>query len=112
MPGRAARTPAPARVAAEAGGEGPSPRHERGGTPEPRPSVPETRIPARLRAMPRRRNLKDHSVERLREQLAEDGWRPYRAQQIAQWLYARGEESPSRCRSILIDTPSTSSAPT
>jgi 23S rRNA (adenine2503-C2)-methyltransferase len=37
-------------------------------------------------------NLKDHSIESLRERLAEDGLRPYRAEQIAAWLYRRGVE--------------------
>jgi 23S rRNA (adenine2503-C2)-methyltransferase len=43
-----------------------------------------------------RPNVKDRSVERLREHLAADGWRPYRAEQIAQWLYARGVDAPSQ----------------
>lgn len=37
--------------------------------------------------------LKDYSPEALRERLAAQGWRPYRAEQIAGWLYARGAES-------------------
>jgi len=37
--------------------------------------------------------LKDYSVEALRERLGSEGWRPYRAEQIAHWLYARGVES-------------------
>ncbi|NRA06642.1 MAG: 23S rRNA (adenine(2503)-C(2))-methyltransferase RlmN [Myxococcales bacterium] len=37
--------------------------------------------------------LKDYSVEALRERLGAEGWRPYRAEQIAHWLYARGAES-------------------
>jgi 23S rRNA (adenine2503-C2)-methyltransferase len=37
-------------------------------------------------------NLKDHSIESLRERLAEDGLRPFRAEQIAGWLYRRGVE--------------------
>ncbi len=37
--------------------------------------------------------LKDYSPEALRERLGAEGWRPYRAEQIAHWLYARGAES-------------------
>jgi 23S rRNA (adenine2503-C2)-methyltransferase len=37
-----------------------------------------------------RPNLKNHSVESLREQFARDGHAPYRADQIAGWLYGRG----------------------
>jgi len=37
--------------------------------------------------------LKDYSPEALRERLGAEGWRPYRAEQIAGWLYARGAES-------------------
>jgi 23S rRNA (adenine2503-C2)-methyltransferase len=39
-------------------------------------------------------NLKDYSVESLRERLARDGMRPFRAEQIAGWLYQRGVEDP------------------
>src|SRR5262249_19247609 len=41
-------------------------------------------------------HIKDHSIERLRERLAEAGERPYRAEQIAAWLYRRGVEDPER----------------
>ena len=41
-------------------------------------------------------HIKDHSIERLREQLAEAGERPYRADQIAAWLYRRGIEDPEQ----------------
>jgi len=37
-----------------------------------------------------RPNLKDHSIDRLRELLAAEGHAPYRADQIAGWLYQRG----------------------
>jgi len=37
--------------------------------------------------------LKSYSPQALRERLGADGWRPYRAEQIAQWIYARGAES-------------------
>jgi 23S rRNA (adenine2503-C2)-methyltransferase len=37
-------------------------------------------------------HLKDHSIESLRERFAEDGLRPYRAEQVAAWLYRRGVE--------------------
>jgi 23S rRNA (adenine2503-C2)-methyltransferase len=39
-----------------------------------------------------RPNLKDFSPERLREQLATAGLRPFRADQIVAWLYRRGVE--------------------
>ena len=41
-------------------------------------------------------HIKDHSIERLRERLAEAGERPYRADQIAAWLYRRGVEDPEQ----------------
>ncbi len=41
-------------------------------------------------------HVKDHSIESLRERLAEAGERPYRAEQIAAWLYRRGVEDPER----------------
>ena len=43
-------------------------------------------------AVTSRPNLKDFSPERLREQLAIAGLRPFRADQIAAWLYRRGVE--------------------
>jgi 23S rRNA (adenine2503-C2)-methyltransferase len=39
-------------------------------------------------------NLKDLSPGRLRERLASEGLPPFRADQIAAWLYARGVEDP------------------
>src|SRR4030095_1279012 len=41
-------------------------------------------------------HIKDHSIEHLRERLAEAGERPYRADQIAAWLYRRGVEDPEQ----------------
>jgi 23S rRNA (adenine2503-C2)-methyltransferase len=41
-------------------------------------------------------NLKDHSIESLRERLAADGMRGFRAEQIAGWLYRRGVEDPEQ----------------
>ena len=41
-------------------------------------------------------HIKDHSVEALRERFAAEGVRPYRADQLAAWLYARGVEDPDR----------------
>jgi len=42
-----------------------------------------------------RPNLKDHSIEALRSRLARDGLEPYRAEQIAGWLYRRGVDDPA-----------------
>ena len=44
--------------------------------------------------MGNRPNLKDHSIEALRERFARDGFEPYRAEQIASWLYRRGVDDP------------------
>jgi 23S rRNA (adenine2503-C2)-methyltransferase len=40
--------------------------------------------------MQQRSNLKNHSLDRLRELLAAEGHAPYRADQIVGWLYRRG----------------------
>jgi len=40
--------------------------------------------------MTARANLKDHSIESLRERFAGCGIAPYRAEQVAGWLYQRG----------------------
>ena len=40
--------------------------------------------------MSARPSLKDHSIERLRERFGQEGIPPYRAEQIAGWLYRRG----------------------
>lgn len=47
---------------------------------------------ARLRGVDARENLKDHSPQALRERFAAQGIAPYRADQLAAWLYARGVE--------------------
>ncbi len=39
--------------------------------------------------------LKDHAVASLRERFAASGLEPYRADQVAAWVYARGVEDPS-----------------
>jgi 23S rRNA (adenine2503-C2)-methyltransferase len=41
-----------------------------------------------------RENLKNHSVEALRERFAGAGLPPWRAEQVAAWLYGRGVEDP------------------
>lgn len=43
-----------------------------------------------------RPNLKNYSVESLRERFVRDGHAPYRADQIAGWLYGRGEDDLAR----------------
>jgi len=45
-------------------------------------------------------HLKDYSVESLRERLAREGMRPFRAEQIAGWLYQRGVEDPGAMTDI------------
>jgi len=42
-----------------------------------------------------RPNLKDYSVETLRERFAREGFEPYRAEQVAGWLYRRGVDDPA-----------------
>jgi 23S rRNA (adenine2503-C2)-methyltransferase len=46
------------------------------------------------------KNLKDYSIEALRGRLARDGIEPYRAEQIAGWLYRRGVEEPERMTNL------------
>ena len=41
-------------------------------------------------------HIKDHAIAGLRARLAELGERPYRAEQIAAWLYRRGVEDPDQ----------------
>jgi 23S rRNA (adenine2503-C2)-methyltransferase len=53
-----------------------------------------------MRARPQ---LKDHSLDRLRERLAEDGLARYRAEQIAGWLYQRGVEDPAQMTDLSLD---------
>jgi 23S rRNA (adenine2503-C2)-methyltransferase len=45
--------------------------------------------------MPNRLNLKDYSLERLRELFAAQGMAPYRADQVLGWLYRKGVEDPA-----------------
>ena len=42
-----------------------------------------------------RPNLKDHSIESLRARLPREGLEPWRADQIAGWLYQRGVDDPA-----------------
>ena len=44
--------------------------------------------------MNERLNLKNYSIDSLRERLPRWGLEPYRAEQIAAWLYQRGVENP------------------
>ncbi len=50
-----------------------------------------------------RPNLKDHSVERLRERFAADGIAPFHAEQVAAWLYRRGVEDPAAMTDLPLD---------
>ena len=43
---------------------------------------------------PARPNLKDFSTPALRARFAHEGIKPFRAEQVAQWLYVRGVEDP------------------
>jgi 23S rRNA (adenine2503-C2)-methyltransferase len=45
--------------------------------------------------MPDQINLKNHSIERLRELFAAQGYPAYRADQVAGWIYQRGVEDPA-----------------
>ncbi|MDJ0868558.1 MAG: 23S rRNA (adenine(2503)-C(2))-methyltransferase RlmN [Myxococcota bacterium] len=47
--------------------------------------------------------LKGHTIEGLREAFAAEGIRPYRAEQLAAWLYARGVEDPERMTDLPAD---------
>ncbi len=53
-----------------------------------------------MRARPQ---LKDHSLDRLRERLAQDGLAHYRAEQIAGWLYQRGVEDPAQMTDLSLE---------
>jgi 23S rRNA (adenine2503-C2)-methyltransferase len=46
--------------------------------------------------MDRRPSLKDHSPDRLRALFRERGWPAYRADQVCEWIYRRGETDPAR----------------
>jgi 23S rRNA (adenine2503-C2)-methyltransferase len=50
-----------------------------------------------------RKNLKDYPLDVLRERLVEDGLRPFRAEQIAAWLYPRGIEDPAEMTDLSHD---------
>jgi len=43
-----------------------------------------------------RPSLQDHSIESLRTRFAESGIEPWRAEQVAGWLYGRGIDDPSQ----------------
>jgi 23S rRNA (adenine2503-C2)-methyltransferase len=45
--------------------------------------------------MPDQINVKNHSIEKLRELFAAQGYPAYRADQVAGWLYQRGVEDPA-----------------
>jgi 23S rRNA (adenine2503-C2)-methyltransferase len=53
--------------------------------------------------VPERANLKDYPIEALRERFARDGLAPYRAEQIAGWLYQRGVEDPAAMSDLARD---------
>ena len=53
--------------------------------------------------MQQRPNLKDHSIEHLRELLAAQGHVPYRADQIAGWLYHRGIDDLDRMTDLGVE---------
>ena len=48
-------------------------------------------------------NLKDYSVERLRERFVADGIAPFHAEQVAAWLYRRGVEDPAAMTDLSLD---------
>jgi len=50
-----------------------------------------------------RPNLKNLSIESLREVLAGAGHAPFRADQIAAWLYARGEDDLARMTDLGVE---------
>ena len=49
-----------------------------------------------------RPNLKNFSIPALRERLARDGFQPYRADQIAHWLYTRGVDDPKEMTNLAV----------
>ena len=53
--------------------------------------------------MPERANLKDYPIEALRERFAQDGLAPYRADQVAGWLYQRGVDDPAAMSDLAVD---------
>jgi 23S rRNA (adenine2503-C2)-methyltransferase len=54
-------------------------------------------------AMRRRSNFKSYTVDGLRERLALDGLEPYRADQIAGWLYRSGVDDIARMTDLAVD---------
>jgi 23S rRNA (adenine2503-C2)-methyltransferase len=50
-----------------------------------------------------RPNLKDYSVEALVRRFSAQGLEPYRAEQVASWLYARGVEDPHAMTDLKLD---------
>jgi 23S rRNA (adenine2503-C2)-methyltransferase len=50
-----------------------------------------------------RPNLKDYPIEALRKRLADDGLEPWRADQIADWLYVRGVDDPASMTNLSLD---------
>ena len=48
----------------------------------------------------RRPNLKDYAIDSLRERFAAEGIEPYRAEQIAGWLYRRGVDDPAQMTDV------------
>ncbi len=53
--------------------------------------------------MSARLHLKDHSVDALRQRFAGEGLAPYRADQIAGWLYRRGVDDPAQMSDLPAD---------
>jgi 23S rRNA (adenine2503-C2)-methyltransferase len=52
-------------------------------------------VSSSLRSSVHAPNLKDHSIEALRERFRGDGLEPWRADQVASWLYARRVDDPA-----------------
>ncbi len=47
-------------------------------------------------------NLKGHAIDALRERFAAEGLRPYRAEQVAAWLYRRGVDDPAQMTDLAL----------
>jgi 23S rRNA (adenine2503-C2)-methyltransferase len=50
-----------------------------------------------------RANLKDYALEELRERFAQDGLPPWRADQVAGWLYQRGVDDPAAMSDLSVE---------
>jgi 23S rRNA (adenine2503-C2)-methyltransferase len=50
--------------------------------------------------MPDQLNLKNHSIEKLRELFVAEGYPAYRADQVAGWIYQRGVEDPAEMTNL------------